>query len=338
MRVATVLWIAAASPCAGLRGARVGRPAAPAAPTFPVRAAAAVSAAAAAPPPPPAGLLDFDFLRARRALVKMTRPNTMPMGAGLVGVGAYGARARALPGARTQLLLAVLLTVIVTSSSMVINDYHDFVRGVDTEETKPGRPLVTREILPSEVKRALKWAYAAHLALLCLVDRAATRLWVLSSTLLTYLYSQHLKPVAGLKNFVCGATVAMAIGLGAMAASGGAAGLGAVWRPMAVAGGVISHREIVMDIKDADGDGATGVRTLPVAFGRDAALALSFVPLSLAGAVGLGGAGWLAVAPVAALGLLSARSRAAGYERPALSAAIESTPLWLLLALLALTR
>ena len=32
---------------------------------------------------------------------------------------------------------------------------------------------------------ALKWGYAAHLTLLCLVDDAFTRLWVLGSTLLT---------------------------------------------------------------------------------------------------------------------------------------------------------
>ena len=38
---------------------------------------------------------------------------------------------------------------------------------------------------PASVKFVLKWGYAAHLTLLCLVDDAFTRLWVLASTMLT---------------------------------------------------------------------------------------------------------------------------------------------------------
>ena len=78
------------------------------------------------------------------ALLQMARPNTIPMGAGLVGFGAFGARRTGfttLPVGR--LVLGALLTIIVTSGSMLINDYHDFREGVDTAETKPGRPLVT---------------------------------------------------------------------------------------------------------------------------------------------------------------------------------------------------
>ena len=75
----------------------------------------------------------------------------------------------------------------------------------------------------------------------------------------------------------------------------------AVWRPMAAVGGLIWHREIVMDIKDLDGDKLAGVRTLPVAFGAKRALLLSLFPLSLAtiaAATGVGG-------PLAALPLLT---------------------------------
>jgi len=41
------------------------------------------------------------------------------------------------------------------------------------------------KVRPESVKFVLKWGYAAHLTLLCLVDDAFTRLWVLGSTLLT---------------------------------------------------------------------------------------------------------------------------------------------------------
>ena len=123
------------------------------------------------------------------------RLNSLPTASGLVFMGAYGAR-RAIPASGlsladgAQLALCTLLTIIVTSGSMLINDYHDFMRGVDTIKTKPDRPLPRGDISPHMVKRALKWMYAAHLSLICLVDAAPTRLWVLGSTLLTYLYSQ----------------------------------------------------------------------------------------------------------------------------------------------------
>ena len=41
------------------------------------------------------------------------------------------------------------------------------------------------QVRPESVKFVLKWSYAAHLTLLCLVDDAFTRLWVLGSTMLT---------------------------------------------------------------------------------------------------------------------------------------------------------
>ena len=73
--------------------------------------------------------------------------------------------------------------------------------------------------------------------------------------------------------------VSMAVGLGAMAVGGGAGGLSRVWRPMVAVGGLIWHREMVMDIKDLDGDRVAGVRTVPVLLGANAALLASLVPI-----------------------------------------------------------
>ena len=47
------------------------------------------------------------------------------------------------------------------------------------------RARTRQQVRPESVKFVLKWGYAAHLTLLCLVDDAFTRLWVLGSTLLT---------------------------------------------------------------------------------------------------------------------------------------------------------
>lgn len=91
---------------------------------------------------------------------------------------------------------------------MLINDYHDHKLGVDNPSTKPDRPLVSGAVRPESVKLVLKYGYALHLTLLCLVDTAPMRLWVLANTLLT---CAHLASVASHRacsrvRTVCGCT------------------------------------------------------------------------------------------------------------------------------------
>ena len=268
----------------------------------------------------------------------MARPNSIPMGAAAVGIGAFGARhvANAAGGGLAlRLALGTALTSITTAGSMLMNDYHDHREGVDTPLTKPGRPLVTGEVRPATVKFVLKWAYAVHLCLLCLLDSALMRMWVLGNTLMTYLYSVHLKPITGLKNVVCAFIVSMAVGLGAGA---GLEALKSVWRPMACVAGLIWHREILMDIKDLDGDASVGLKTLPVVFGRDDALLASLLPLALAtGAAVTSRPAMLATAPLLLQARAALQAKHTNFQQPALSRAIERAPLYLLITLIALT-
>jgi geranylgeranylglycerol-phosphate geranylgeranyltransferase len=270
------------------------------------------------------------------------------MGAGLVAIGAYGARhvpsAAASGSAKraARLLLGATLTVIVTTGSMLINDYHDFREGVDTPRTKPGRPLVTGQVRPGTVKLVLKWAYALHLTLLCLIDSAFMRLWVLINTLLTYLYSVHLKPITGVKNLVCATIVSMSLGLGAVAqGGGGAAPLRTVWRPMAAVAGLIWHREILMDISDIEGDALVGVRTLPVVLGPGMALRLSFLPLAgaiaAAASVSSPARAAMAAVPLLVQAVTAVAAGRRGLDPPSLVVPIEWAPYLLLVTLLALT-
>ena len=261
-------------------------------------------------------------------LARMARPNTLPMGAALVAAGAWGTRgapaAAADVGSALRLGVAVACTTIVTAGSMLINDYFDHKHGVDTRATKPDRPLVAGDVRPATVKLALKWAYAALLALICLIDTATMRLWVLANALATYVYTRHLKPVPVVKNAACAAVVAMAVGLGGLARGGGVGSLAPLGPAMAATAGLICHREMLMDCKDRDGDASAGVRTAAVVFGRPRAAALSLLPLAGAVAASPG----RAAAPLlaqAALALRAARS----FGRAELRDAIELAPLWL---------
>jgi len=285
-------------------------------------------------------------------LIQSARLNTIPMGTGLVALGAYGARhvspSSSLPIGR--LVLGMMLTAITTSGSMLINDYYDHRDGIDNPQTKPNRALVTGAVRPSAVKLVLKYAYALHLTLLCLIDSTFMRLFVLANTLLTYLYSVHLKPITGVKNLICATIVSMAVGLGAVSwgplptSSGGgtAEALKLVWKPIVAVAGLIWHREIMMDIKDCEGDASVGVQTLPVAFGRRTAYHLSLLPLltAVAAVSMVGSCSSRSIVATTALlvqGGISLWSRYRDFDAVSLKVAIEAAPLWLLMALIALT-
>ena len=141
---------------------------------------------------------------------------------------------------------------------------------------------------------------------------------------------------------MCAAIVAMAIGLGALAVGGGgAASLGAVWRPVGAAFGLIFHREMVMDIKDMEGDTLAGVRTVAVAFGARRALLLSLLPLAFAAATAATApatrAAAVACGSLLVQGAFALVALARGFSPSSLGRAIELAPLWLLSSLVALT-
>ena len=285
-------------------------------------------------------------------LLAMARPHNIPSSIGLVLFGAYSVERSyaffARPPVAAQVALSILLTVIVTTTSCIINDYFDYTRGVDTELNNADRPLVAQRISPTAVKRMLKWAYAVHIGLLCLVSSAPLRLYVYANTMLTYAYTKHIKPVTFLKNAICASVVAMAVGFGAVASAGAfTVGMAAAWPYMLTLFCGFCHRELLMDIGDTVSDAAAGVRTLPVLLGRRNALLVSIAPLAVAAVAAAAcvpagphvAAGRLlraaAAAPFAVMAHLAWRVRRRAYAPKALSAAIEFAPAFLLASMLA---
>jgi len=250
------------------------------------------------------------------AILKMSRPRTLPQSLALVAIGAYAAERSfsflGRPGAAWELLLVSALVALTTATSMIVNDYYDFVSGVDTADSQAGRPLVQGRVSPREVKGALKWLYGAHLGLLLLLRSTPLRVCVYANTMATYLYTRHFKPIPGVKNALCATVVATTLSLGAAVAKGSfAAGAAAVW-PCALALGCgILHREMVMDVDDVHGDRAAGVNTLAVILGERGALWASLLPLGAVAAVLCARGGptaALAALPYGVLALLAARA------------------------------
>ena len=82
--------------------------------------------------------------------------------------------------------------VLVSSTSMVINDYYDVQLGRDTDPRKS--PLVSGALPLYLVRSYLSYLYASALILSAFVPGAPARLSVVIGLVLTYFYTKYLKP------------------------------------------------------------------------------------------------------------------------------------------------
>jgi 4-hydroxybenzoate polyprenyltransferase len=176
-------------------------------------------------------------------------------------------------------LLALLLT---SSTSMLVNDYYDFKLGNDA--SKLDKPLTSHSVPLALAKRFLSYLYGVTLICLTMIPGIPARLSVLSGLILTFYYTQHLKPKTWLKNVVCASLIALSpltSGAAALALlhdvnsnNNKAAPLllllpaSSLFRVVSMLFVGILGREITMDINDTRDDSLHGVRTVPVVYGQ----------------------------------------------------------------------
>lgn len=226
-------------------------------------------------------------------LITMTRPSNLPGVVLFHMLGTYLAvHNTAVTTSFWRILISpnmmiTLLALLLTSStSMLVNDYYDFKLGHDS--TKPFQPLNTPTRLPLHVlKRFLSYLYAAALLTVTIVPGVPARVAVVTGLMLTFWYTQHLKPRTWLKNAVCASLIALSpltSGVAAMSLTGQTGEWGPLLRVVSMLFVGILGREITMDINDVHDDSHHGVRTVPVVYGRKFAAAIG-----LACAVGVAG-------------------------------------------------
>lgn len=195
-------------------------------------------------------------------------------------------------------MMVVLLTLLLTSAtSMIVNDYYDARSGVDAAKARSSaarkrllgetadvkssaelsaKPLATGEVPMRVAKRFLSCLYATLMISVAFVPGSPARLSVALGAMLTFWYTQHLKPRIWLKNVTCAALIALS------PLTSGSAALhlsnpmeGSVFRAMTSLGRLVlvlfsgfMGREILMDVLDCESDRAAGVRTVPVRHGK----------------------------------------------------------------------
>jgi 4-hydroxybenzoate polyprenyltransferase len=209
-------------------------------------------------------------------LIAMTRPSNLPGVVLFHMLGTYLAiQNSATPYWSTLLspsMMITLMALLLTSStSMLVNDYYDFKLGNDSN--KLFKPLNTPSRLTLIVaKRFLSYLYAAALVCVAMVPGAPARMSVVMGLMMTFWYTQHLKPRTWLKNAVCASLIALSpltSGVAAISLTGTATtGWSQLLRVVSMLFIGILGREMTMDINDAEDDSNHGVRTVPVVYGR----------------------------------------------------------------------
>jgi 4-hydroxybenzoate polyprenyltransferase len=232
-------------------------------------------------------------------LIAMTRPSNLPGVVLFHMLGTYLAIQNTninfwhllLSPSMMVTLLALLLT---SSTSMLVNDYYDYKLGHDSN--KLYKPLTSHKLPLAVAKRFLSYLYAAALLCVSMLPGAPARMSVVTGLMLTFWYTQHLKPRTWLKNAVCASLIALSpltsgmaamslgrvVGLSSSSWQTTTNGLVPLLKVVAMLFAGILGREITMDINDVQDDMDHGVRTVPVVYGRKFA---SSIGLACAGGV-----------------------------------------------------
>lgn len=116
-----------------------------------------------------------------------------------------------------SIVMVLISLLLVTSTSMITNDYYDARLGVDSatasddahNENEHYHPLAQGEVPLSIAKTFDSYLYAMLLLSSAFVPGAISRAMVLGGAIITYLYTVHLKPLTWIKNLSCAALVSM---------------------------------------------------------------------------------------------------------------------------------
>eukprot|EP00592_Proboscia_alata_P015078 CAMPEP_0194399080 /NCGR_PEP_ID=MMETSP0174-20130528/126462_1 /TAXON_ID=216777 /ORGANISM="Proboscia alata, Strain PI-D3" /LENGTH=390 /DNA_ID=CAMNT_0039195451 /DNA_START=183 /DNA_END=1355 /DNA_ORIENTATION=- len=232
----------------------------------------------------PSGEIDADatVMSSLGSLWRMTRPSNY-LGVVLfhllgtqLGLSAGSASLTLSQLLRTPSHLAVLLSLLLTSgTSMMVNDYYDNRKSNDLLPINIRLDIPPVTPPPRVVKRAASFLYALLLLTVTVVPGSLARLCVVSATMTTFLYTEHLKPLTWIKNMSCALIIGLAPLTSAAATLDLLLGSASTMKlPPALIRVTLMlflsfwGRELTMDINDAPEDDAANIPTVPVVYSR----------------------------------------------------------------------
>lgn len=121
-----------------------------------------------------------------------------------------------------SMIMVLISLLLVTSTSMITNDYYDARNGVDAVQIEgPDKNSPTQNqyehyhplaqgLIPFSITKTFdSYLYAILLLSSAFVPGVISRLFVIGGAIITYLYTVHLKPKTWIKNASCAALVSM---------------------------------------------------------------------------------------------------------------------------------
>lgn len=200
-----------------------------------------------------------------KGLYRISRPVTTLTGALAVVLGGYVADT----GEWLNILLAVLATIIVSSSANAWNDYLD----IEIDRiNQPNRPLPSGKVSP-HVAKWFSFALAALSLVVAAFINLPSLLIVVAANLLLYIYSFKLKSTVLLGNLIVAFTSAMSPVFGGVAAGNPRP---TFWLFLVIFVAILG-REVLKTMADYEGDLSESVRTISTVWGRRVARIVFYI-------------------------------------------------------------
>ena len=207
---------------------------------------------------------------------KLSRPNSLIYEFALPITGSYLSTKKVAVLYNPNVILVGLLSVIIASNCMIINDYYDYLLG--TDKFKKDKILNEKLLLPKEVFHTSTYITLFSYYLISLITNNMSRFILSNSIILGYLYTPIFKNFTFVKNLVVSFIISQSIVVGCLVANGD---FKLIIPCLTYLFNLIIWQEIILDINDIEGDKNNNIMTIPVKYGYKTAnkIALCFLLL-----------------------------------------------------------
>jgi len=196
----------------------------------------------------------------------------------LMNTGAWLAKPSLQIYKSTSFFVSSLITISIMSNSMILNDLFDM--SVD-KINNPRRPLVTGEISKREaILSSLCLFLSSEILNMRYIPRDLQYITHYANVIIT-IYTPILKRLAFIKNITCAGLVSFSVWFSGLLINKNTnnSGLLSMASLFLFLGSL--YNEILLDIRDYEGDGQNGILTIPILYGKTNAWKLAFCILSM---------------------------------------------------------
>lgn len=203
------------------------------------------------------------FLRKGSAILRLIRAENIPPTIILFLAGGWTSGLSWQNMISPQFLVSGLITLMVLSASMIINDLFD----IEIDKTNhPSRPLITGEITKKEaLVYYISIVGISHILSLVFLPKHIQYLLHMIVFLVS-IYTPYLKPIPFIKNITCAAVIAFSVFFASAASSGFIlTPLSQILSRFIFLGSL--QTELLLDMRDYEGDRLNSIHTIPVIYG-----------------------------------------------------------------------